>query len=103
VFPGVGLGALVSRAQKITSEMFLAASKTLSSLVTAEQRQRGLLLPDMTTIREVSAQVAQAVAIQARNQGLGRFVSDEKLGQFVRKAQWDPHYYPFRPKTNGNR
>jgi malate dehydrogenase (oxaloacetate-decarboxylating) len=101
VFPGVGLGALVSKTPKITREMFLAASKALSAMVTQEQRDKGLLLPDMKDIREVSFQVAKAVAIQARDAGLGRFVSDDQLSKFIRKAQWDPHYYPFRFKQNG--
>jgi malic enzyme len=44
VFPGVGLGALVSKAPKVTGEMFLAASKALSCVVSARQRQEGHLL-----------------------------------------------------------
>jgi malate dehydrogenase (oxaloacetate-decarboxylating) len=103
IFPGVGLGALVSRTSKITREMFLAASKALSAMVTEEQRAKGILLPNMKDIREVSFQVAKAVAIEARDSGLGRFVSDDQLTRFIRKAQWDPHYYPFRFKQNGYR
>jgi malic enzyme len=102
IFPGVGLGALVCKTPKITREMFLAASKALSAMVTKEQRDKGLLLPDMTDIRKVSFEVAKAVAIEARDAGLGRFVSDDQLAQFIHKAQWDPHYYPFRYKQNGN-
>ena len=47
VFPGVGLGALVARAPIVTDAMFLAASHTLSALVTPAQEARGYLLPPM--------------------------------------------------------
>ncbi len=56
-----------------------------------------MLLPDMEDIREVSAQVALAVAIEARESGLGRRLSDQELLTLIRRAQWQPHYVPYRP------
>ncbi len=97
VFPGMGLGALVSRSTRITSKMFLRASKALSELVSDTARGQNYLLPDLQNIREVSVQVAKAVAIEARESGLGRLLSDDELELLIRKAQWEPHYYPFRP------
>jgi malate dehydrogenase (oxaloacetate-decarboxylating) len=55
-----------------------------------------MLLPDLKNIREVSARVARAVAIEARDSGLGRLATNEEFEAIIRKAQWDPHYYPFR-------
>ena len=98
IFPGVGLGALVSKASKITTKMFLQASKALSSLVTPEQLAKNMLLPQLTDIRNVSYHIAKAVAIEARESGLGRLLSDDELGRIVKTAQWDPHYYPYKPK-----
>lgn len=98
IYPGMGLGALVSRAAKVTSKMFLSASKALSALVTAEQRSRNMLLPDLKDIREVSFYIAKAVAIEARDSGIGRLLSDEEYERVIRKAQWEPHYYHYRPK-----
>lgn len=97
IFPGMGLGCLVSRAAKVTHRMFFVASKALSNLVTEEQRSQGMLLPDMEDIREVSAQVALAVAVEARESGLGRRLSDQELLTLIRRAQWQPHYVPYRP------
>ncbi|MGZ7031427.1 MAG: NAD-dependent malic enzyme [Thermoanaerobaculia bacterium] len=91
VFPGVGLGALVSNASKITPRMFLSASKALSALATEDQ-----LLPELTAIREVSFHIAKAVACEARDSGLGRIWTDDEYDRAIRKAQWQPHYYPFR-------
>jgi len=91
VFPGVGLGALVSNATKITDAMFLAASRAVSSLVEGDR-----LLPDIEDIRNVSLHVAKAVACEARDSGLGRLIGDDEYERLIRKAQWQPRYYTFR-------
>ena len=96
VFPGVGLGALVVQAAKVTDEMFLAASKAISEMVTPEQEAMGMMLPPMEVLQEVSFQVALAVAKEARNAGLGRILDDERLAKLIRKAQWKPHFSPYR-------
>jgi malate dehydrogenase (oxaloacetate-decarboxylating) len=96
IFPGVGLGALVCKATRITDSMFLAGSKAISAFVTPEQEATGLLLPEMKDIRQVSAAVAKAVSKEARNAGLGRLLNDEQLDAIIVKAQWDPHYTAYR-------
>ena len=101
VFPGLGLGALVAKASKITTRMFLQASKALSALVSQDQRNHNMLLPELTDIRSVSRYISKAVAIEARDSGLGRLLSDDEFERIIKKAQWEPHYYPFRPTTNG--
>jgi len=97
IFPGMGLGALVCRASRITDGMILAASRAISDFVTPEQEARGLLLPEMKDIRKVSASVAFAVGKEAREAGLGRLLDDERLGSIVRRAQWEPAYISYRP------
>lgn len=101
IFPGVGLGALVCKATRITDSMFLAASKAISTFVTPEQEATGLLLPEMKDIRRVSAAVAKAVGIEARNSGLGRLLDDDQLESIVIKAQWEPHYTTYRAGAPG--
>jgi malate dehydrogenase (oxaloacetate-decarboxylating) len=66
-------------------------------MVTRGEEEQGLLLPDMEAIREVSARVATAVAIEARDAGLGRLLPDPELEALVRKAQWEPQFSPYRP------
>ncbi|HJW44337.1 MAG TPA: NAD-dependent malic enzyme [Geothrix sp.] len=99
IFPGVGLGALVCKASRVTDGMFLAASKAISRFVTPEQEAMGLLLPEMKDIRKVSLAVATAVGIEARNAGLGRLLDDDQLASIVTKAQWEPKYSAYRPGT----
>ena len=96
VFPGVGLGAIVCQATKVTPSMFYAASQAVSDFVTEKQRADGFLLPLLTDIRDVSFNVALEVAKQARQEGLGMNVSDERLADLIKKAMWKPHYYPYR-------
>jgi malate dehydrogenase (oxaloacetate-decarboxylating)(NADP+) len=62
IFPGVGLGVVVSGARHVTEEMFLAAARTLAGLVTAEDLRKGCLFPSLEGIRGVSVAIAVAVA-----------------------------------------
>jgi malate dehydrogenase (oxaloacetate-decarboxylating) len=101
IFPGVGLGALVAKAPKVTHGMFLAASRALSDLVTPAQQAQGHLLPPMADIRGVSRAVAKAVAIEARDSGLGRLLDDDKYAEIIARAQWEPNYAHYRPGKAG--
>ncbi|HNQ77900.1 MAG TPA: NAD-dependent malic enzyme [Acidobacteriota bacterium] len=96
IFPGVGVGALVAQATKVTDEMFIAGSKAISAMVTDEQLQKGMMLPEMKEIRRASFEVALAVAKEARETGIGRQLSDSHLMALIAKAQWEPHYFPYR-------
>jgi malate dehydrogenase (oxaloacetate-decarboxylating) len=100
IFPGVGLGALIAGTPKVTDEMFMAASKALSDLVSDEELKQGRMLPRIDKIRYVSAQVALAVAREARSSGLGVRADDEKLLQMVMNAMWEPQYLPYRLAEN---
>ena len=96
IFPGMGLGAIVSQATRVTHRMFHAASRTISEMVTEEQRKKGMLLPSLDDIRRVSFEVAFAVGKQAREDSIGVEMSDDRFAQLLRDAMWVPHYYPYR-------
>ncbi len=96
MFPGMGLGAIVCQATRITHRMFHAASCAVSNMVTAEQRAKGMLLPELNDIRKVSFTVALAVAKQAREDGFGMIASDDHLAELIHQAMWTPRYYPYR-------
>jgi malate dehydrogenase (oxaloacetate-decarboxylating)(NADP+) len=70
IFPGVGLGAIASRARRITDEMFMAAAHTLAHDVTESDLEQGSLYPALPRIREVSAHIGTAVARVAYRNGL---------------------------------
>ncbi len=96
IFPGVGLGAIISMTQKITNKMFVAASKALASMVSPDDAKKGKLLPDIKDIRKVSEVVAFAVAKEARDSGLGISAPDERLKTIINNAMWNPRYLPYR-------
>ena len=62
IFPGVGLGAIATRARHVTDEMFMAAVHALCAQVTPEDLAQGSLYPPLARVREVSAHIAAAVA-----------------------------------------
>lgn len=96
IFPGVGLGALVVGTPKVTNQMFMAASRALSDAVSEEELKAGQLLPSIENIREVSVQVALAVAKEARETELGIRADDEHLLKMITNAMWKPKYLPYR-------
>ncbi|TSA14667.1 MAG: NAD-dependent malic enzyme [Betaproteobacteria bacterium] len=92
IFPGVGLGAIVSRTRRITDEMFMAAAQTLAQLVTEDDLKQGSLYPALPRIREVSAHIATAVAQTAYRSGLAGKPKPEDVMADVRSQMFDPHY-----------
>jgi malate dehydrogenase (oxaloacetate-decarboxylating) len=90
LYPGLGLGAIVSRASRISTGMFAAAASAVSSLVAVRQPGASLL-PHIDDLRSVSATVAVAVAEAADAEGLAgiKFVD---IVQQVRDAMWEPEY-----------
>ncbi len=98
IFPGVGLGALVSGTPKVTNEMFIAASRALSDMLTQAELDSGRLLPQIDQIRQVSENVAVAVAVEARDSELGLRKDEDELRKMVKQAMWQPQYLPYRYK-----
>ncbi len=97
IFPGVGLGAIVSETKEITDEMFLAAADTLASMVPAERLAERALYPSQSDLRGVSRATAVAVAKVARDMGEGRVWSDEQIEEAVDAAMWFPKYLTYLP------
>ena len=95
VFPGIGLGAIVARAERVSDSMLAAAAASVAALTDASG-EGASLLPDVERIREVSLAVATAVAAQAAKEGLARAPVDH-LAQRVSEAMWEPVYRPVVP------
>ncbi len=96
IFPGVGLGACVSRARHISDGMFLDAAKTLAANVTAEDLAEGAIYPQLTRIRDCSHAVACAVIRRAVVEGHADASVLSSLDESVRRAMWFPEYLPIR-------
>lgn len=94
LYPGLGLGAIVSRASRISDGMFAAAADAVSSMVTVRQPGASLL-PHIDDLRGVSLTVATAVAEAAVAEGLAG-VRFGDIVQEVRDAMWLPEYRRIR-------
>jgi malate dehydrogenase (oxaloacetate-decarboxylating) len=90
LYPGLALGAIVSRASRISDGMFAAAANAVSSLVTVRQPGASLL-PHIDDLRSVSVTVAAAVIEAANAEGLARVRFDD-IVQEVQDAMWQPEY-----------
>ena len=96
IFPGVGLGVIAVKARRVTDSMFMAAAKALADVSPARANPNGNLLPPVTSLRDVSAAVAMAVALQAHNEGLTEGVDADEIEGLIRAHIWAPRYLPYR-------
>ena len=90
LYPGLGLGAIVSGAAKITDGMLLAAARAVAGHVDA-RAPGAALLPAVENLRACSASTAVAVAQTAAADGVATR-AHENLVQAVQDAMWQPVY-----------
>lgn len=96
VFPGIGLGTILSKSVKVTDSMIYASGAALSQALTPEEISIGLLYPDLTRIREVSVVVARKVIRAAQEDKVDREtalcnMSDDALDVWIKAHMYDPH------------
>jgi malate dehydrogenase (oxaloacetate-decarboxylating) len=90
LYPGLGLGTIVSKARLVSVGMLTAAVNALSSLV-AVRLPGASLLPYVDDLRSVTVTVAVAVAEAAVAEGLAA-VKLADIVQQVQDAMWQPEY-----------
>ena len=92
IFPGVGLGIVVSKSSQVTDDMFIAAADTLANLVSEEDLAKGRLYPSLAKIREISCKIAVNVAKQAFENHIARVPQPENLEKCVEDSMFKPKY-----------
>ena len=92
IFPGVGLGAILSGTRRITEPMFMAAARTLAEQVTKADLEQGSLYPPLANIREVSARIAAAVAEIAFKEKLATVKRPADVLAWVKSRMYQPTY-----------
>ena len=100
IFPGVGLGASVCAADTVTDSMLYHAAVALSRMTTETELRSGRVFPTITSIREVSREVAVAVAKHAYEKGLARQHPGrgESVEGLVERKMYYPEYVPIFSK-----
>jgi malic enzyme len=83
---------LVAEAREVSDGMFRAAAECLASLVSDADLAEGRLYPRVRDLRHVAARVAEAVVRAARDEGLGRTLSDAEIPKAVAADRWEPCY-----------
>ena len=90
LYPGLGLGVIVSGAKEVTDGMLLAAAEAVASQVNPQDTGASLL-PPVDNLRASSATVAVAVAKQAVKDGVAT-KQPENWVQAVQDVMWQPVY-----------
>ena len=92
IFPGVGLGVLISEASRVTDSMFLAAARALAEFTRSGAVANDCMFPRLSDLRAVCRQIAFKVAQTARDEGNGRTLDDAALEAALDDFCWFPEY-----------
>ncbi|MGL6244212.1 NAD-dependent malic enzyme [Pseudomonas sp.] len=95
IFPGIGLGAIASKATRITDGMLMASAQAL-----AESAGAGQMLPALRDVQAVSKRIAFAVGMAAQRDSVAPPMSEEVLQAAIEQHFWQPVYrqYVRRPE-----
>jgi malate dehydrogenase (oxaloacetate-decarboxylating) len=102
VFPGLGFGAVLARARKVTDSMVLSGAYALAAYTAALHPDR--VYPPVADLRAVSIEVAAAVMGAATIDGvadepaIAGLDHDERVA-YVQARFWEPRYLPYRMPT----
>ncbi|KAI3920972.1 hypothetical protein MKW92_029732 [Papaver armeniacum] len=97
IFPGLGLGLVMSGAIRVHDDMLLAASEALAGQVSQENFDKGLIYPPFTNIRKISAHIAANVAAKAYELGVAtRLPRPENLVKYAESCMYSPIYRNYR-------
>ncbi|KAF2669030.1 malic-domain-containing protein [Microthyrium microscopicum] len=95
-FPGIGLGAILSRTKLMPAELLVEATKAVAAAAPVLKDPQAGLLPDVSVVRDVSVDIAAAVIKKAVELGLAQETDipedDAVLKDWIREQMWDPVY-----------
>ncbi len=92
VFPGIGLGAIVSEARMLPDSAFLVAARRLAELTPPSALADGALFPPISDLRVVAREIAITVVAHLGQLGVGRRFPPAAIPAAVDAAMWRPAY-----------
>ncbi|XP_022980252.1 NAD-dependent malic enzyme 1, mitochondrial isoform X1 [Cucurbita maxima] len=103
LFPGIGLGTLLSGAPIVSDGMLQAAAECLAAYMTEDEVHEGIIYPSISSIRDITKEIAAAVIMEAIEEDLVegyrgvdsrelRKFSKEQILEFVKNNMWSPEY-----------
>ncbi|KAF3142163.1 NAD-dependent malic enzyme, mitochondrial, variant 2 [Orbilia oligospora] len=100
IYPGIGLGCVLSRANTLSDAMLIAAVHALAAEAPALKDPNQGLLSDVKDVRKMSMKVACAVIKKAVEDRVATAsdipASQEELEAWVEEQMWDPVYRPLK-------
>ena len=100
VFPGIGLGCVLSHASQLTDRMLVAAVEGVAGMSPALKDPTAPLLPDVSSVRDVSVRIARNVIKTALEEGVAQEeeipTEDGELEEWIKEQMWDPVYRPLK-------
>ncbi len=92
IFPGVGFGAIVSGGRYISDEVFTESAYKLSEITAESRIRKKTVFPEITKIRDISAQIALATTNQiSKEQDTKSFTLNE-----IKSMMWKPQYHKLK-------
>ncbi|AUA33288.1 NAD-dependent malic enzyme [Pseudomonas sp. SGAir0191] len=92
IFPGIGLGTIVSRATRVTEGMLMSSARALAASAMA-----GEMLPAMSDVQAVSKAIALAVALAACEDGVAGETDEQTIRESIEAMFWHPQYRCYEP------
>ncbi|KAL5134330.1 NAD-dependent malic enzyme 1, mitochondrial [Glycine soja] len=106
LFPGIGLGTLLSGARIVSDGMLQAAAERLATYMSEEEVLKGIIFPSTSRIRDITKQVATAVIKEAVEEDLAEGyhgmdarelqklseASYDEIAEYVQNNMWSPEY-----------
>ena len=92
IFPGIGLGVIAVKANRVSDEMFRVASKTLAKASPSANGKGEHLLPAFDDLAQLSKDIAFAVGKVAQEEGYALEIDDEQLRERIDNNFWKPEY-----------
>ncbi|KAE9367593.1 malic enzyme [Stipitochalara longipes BDJ] len=102
VFPGLGLGAILAKASRVTDAMVYTSAASLSGCLNSEEIRMGLIYPKIERVRDASVVVAREVMKCARRDGVSLLPEetwveweewgDVALTAWIKKQVYDPKW-----------
>ncbi|KAI0126820.1 hypothetical protein BJ170DRAFT_630161 [Xylariales sp. AK1849] len=100
VFPGIGLGSVLCRANRVTDKMLVAAVQGVADMSPALKDATAPLVPGVENVRDVSVRIAREVIQAAVEEGVATEkdipTDKEELDEWIREQMWEPVYRPLK-------
>ncbi|ETW03349.1 hypothetical protein H310_04840 [Aphanomyces invadans] len=90
VFPGIGLGVVAAGLTRVDDNMMLIAAQTLADKVTDADLATGSVYPPLSSIRQVSLDIAAAVADYGHKQGYSTVDAPSSWMDHCKAAMYTP-------------